>query len=204
MRLLRQGVAGLSQVGSPQNSASRRISGLRQPALGQGAPHLSLGRRLQARTVLAVVVAIAAVGHHRHVQPPRQLLHLGEQLALAVVAAVRLVGLIGGDGQLVGGDHFVTDADLPGEFSRLVQLAGGQAGALAGDGHGAIAQGQLGRLGQHRAVQSAGERHGATAVAAQQVQQSVALGGEFGRKVGHGEFSVVSFQFVRLPARTEN
>ena len=77
---------------------------------------------------------------------------------------------------------FVADADLPGQLAALFQLAGGQAGADAGDGHGPIAQGQLGRLGQHRAVQSAGEGHGATAVAAQQFQQAVAFGGQFGRK----------------------
>jgi hypothetical protein len=44
-----------------------------------------------------------------------------------------------------------------GAGGRLVQLTDGQAGALARYCHGAIAQGQLRRLGQHRAVQSAGE-----------------------------------------------
>ena len=65
-----------------------------------------------------MVVAIAAVGHHRHAQTFRHLLHLGKQLALAVVAAVRLVGLIRGDGHFPGGDDLVTDADLPGHFAR--------------------------------------------------------------------------------------
>ena len=99
-----------------------------------------------------------------------------------MVAAVGLVGLVGGQRQLAGGDRLVADADLPGEFRGLVQFAGRHARARAGDGHRAVAQGQLRRLGQHAAIQPAGEGHRATAVAAQQVQQSVAFLGEFSRK----------------------
>ena len=47
----------------------------------------------------------------------------------------------------------------------------GQAGAGAGDGHGRIAQGQLRRLGDHGAVDAAGKRDGARAVAADQFDE---------------------------------
>ena len=70
--------------------------------------------------------------------------------------------------------------------AALVQFAGRQAGAGARDGHRLVAQGQLGRLGQHRAVQPAGKRHRATAVAPQQFQQAIALGRQFRGKLRHG------------------
>ena len=107
-------------------------------------------------------------------------LDLHEQFGLAEVAAIAAIGLIAGNRQLVGTDHFVANADLPGKRDALFQLAARQACAHARHGHCPIAQGQLGRLGHDRAVQSAGEGHGATAVALQQREQAVALGGKIG------------------------
>ena len=115
-----------------------------------------------------------------------KLLDFHEQFGLAEVAAIAAIGLIAGNGQFVGMDHFVADADLPGKSDALFQLAARQACAHARHGHRPIAQGQLRRLGHDRAIQSAGEGHGATAVALQQFEQAVAFGGKIGREGRHG------------------
>ena len=179
MRLLRHGVAGLSHVGQLPELGQPPDFRLRQSAFGQRATDLAFPHGLQARTVFSVVVAIAAVGHHGHVQPPGELLDLCEQLGLAVIAAVGLIGLIGGIGQFAGLDHLVANADLPGKRACLVQLADGQARADARHGHRAVAQGQLGRFGQHGAVQAAGERHRTATEAAKQFEKPITLVDKF-------------------------
>ena len=73
----------------------------------------------------------------------------------------------------------MADADLPGQVAALVQLAGRQAGADPGHGHGAIAQGQLGGLGQHGAVQSA-ENATRNCPCRAAIQQPLPLGGKSG------------------------
>ena len=57
-----------------------------------------------------------------------------------------------------------------------VQFALGQAVAGAGDGDGPIAQRKLGRLGDHGAIDAGREGDGATAVAADRVDQSLGVG----------------------------
>ena len=66
-----------------------------------------------------------------------------------------------------------------------------------------VAQGQLGRLGQHGAVQPAGKRHRATAEAAQQLQQAVALGGKFGGRSDMGVFSYQATAILDASARSD-
>ena len=127
MRLLKQGVAGLFQVGSPQCSASRRISGFVSPHSAKGlrtfrwaaarrpgrySPWSS--RLLPSATTATPDVAPPA--------PPRQTARSCNG------SSGRTVGLIRGQRDLAGGNDLVTDADLPGKFPRLVQLAGGQTG----------------------------------------------------------------------------
>ena len=62
------------------------------------------------------------------------------------------------------------DADLSGELLALLELPRRQAGADAGDGHGAITQSELGRLGQHGAVEPSGKRNRAALEALQKFQ----------------------------------
>ena len=159
---------------------------LAETALGQGTPHVLARRRL------------AGPGDTRRGRrdccrrpPPPRPSRLatcstcGEQFRLAMVAAVR-------PGWLDKREWTVRRSRPPRDGCRFAgptpatssNSPAGQAGALAGDGHGPVAQGQLGGLGQHRAVQTAGEGHGATAVAPQQIQQAVAFGGEIGGKIG--------------------
>ncbi len=132
--------------------------------------------------MLAAIIVIRAVADHGHLQAIGKLLHLDEQLRLAEVAAIAAIGLIAGNGQFVRMDHFVANADLPGQGQALVQFAACQAFARARHSHCPIAQGQLRRLGHDRAVQSAREGHGASAVALQQFEQAVTLGEEIGVK----------------------
>ena len=55
-------------------------------------------------------------------------------------------------GELLGADHPVADADLPGQLLGLLQLARGQALGDRRHGDRRIAQGVIGRLGDDRAV----------------------------------------------------
>ena len=188
MRLLRQGVAGLSQMGNSQAAANWRISAFVSSHSAKRTADLPLAAGLHAGAMFAAVVVVRAVADHGHAQTLGKLLDFDEQFGLAEVAAIAAIGLIAGNGQFVGLDHFVANADLPGKRDALFQLAARQACAHARHGHRPIAQGQLGRLGHDRAIQSAGEGHGATAVALQQCEQAVAFGGKIGREGGHGSW----------------
>ena len=169
MRLLRQGVAGLSQMGNSQAAANWRISAFVNS-------HSASGLRT-CRSRPACMPGDARRGRRdscRRRPRPRptagKLLDLHEQFGLAEVATIAGVGLIARNGQFVGLDHFVANADLPGERDALFQFAARQACAHARHGHRPLAQGQLRRLGHDRAIQSAGEGHGATAVALKQFE----------------------------------
>ena len=74
MRLLRQGVAGLSQIGQLPGGGQLADLGLGQFALGQRAADLPLAARLHAGPMFAAVVVIRAVADHRHAQPLGKLL----------------------------------------------------------------------------------------------------------------------------------
>ena len=69
----------------------------------------------------------------------------------------------------------MADADLGGDLLALFELTGRQARANAGDGHGPLAQGHLGGLGQHGAVEPSGKRHGATTETLEQLDQLVSF-----------------------------
>ena len=123
--------------------------------------------------------------HDCYVQTPTELLDLHEEFGLAVVAAVGGVLLVVGVRQFVGLEDFVADTDLVGQFAALIQFAGSQAGTGAGDGNRIVAQGQLGGLGQDRAIEPAGKRNRAAPVASQNVEQLVAFGGYVVGQFGH-------------------
>ena len=95
-------------------------------------------------------------------------------------AAVGSVGRVVGLGQFAGIDDNVPDADQAGQMAGRFELAAGQAGAAAGDGHCLCTQGQLGRLGDHGAIDAAGKRHGATAEAGDQLDERSGRIGHFG------------------------
>ena len=79
----------------------------------------------------------------------------------------------------------MTNADLPHQGRTFFQFFDRQAGAQARYSHHALAQGNLGRLGHDRAVQTPGEGHGATTETPQEFEQAVALGGKIGGKKWH-------------------
>ena len=68
MRLLRQGVAGLSQIGQFPIVGQLANLGLGKSALGQRAFYLPLAAGPHAGPVIAQIVQVAAVGHDGHVQ----------------------------------------------------------------------------------------------------------------------------------------
>ncbi len=65
----------------------------------------------------------------------------------------------------------MANPDLPGQFLTFLELAGRHTGADPRDGDGPLLQGQLGRFGQHGAIEPAGECHRHTAKAAKQCQE---------------------------------
>ena len=104
MRDARQGAAGLSAQGSSQARASRRTAALSSPASRERRQHPVVGGRAAAGPVgtrgvvevLPVRDGVERVGAHDLVGDP------GEQLVLAVEAAVGAVGPVGRVAALVG------------------------------------------------------------------------------------------------------
>ena len=88
-------------------------------------------RRLYARTVIAGVVQVRAVNDYRHTQVLFQTIELRVQFRLAVKTAIRRISQIVRVGKFVCRNNFVTDSDLPRDFTSFVQLAGCQAATNA-------------------------------------------------------------------------
>src|ERR1035438_7429713 len=91
MRELRHAEAGRSQVGRPARRDSSRISALVSPASASGAGPLAVQRVLVDAVDDVLVTALAADGFEA-----------GEELVLAVEAAVRIVGHVFGVVELAG------------------------------------------------------------------------------------------------------
>src|SRR5262249_16050475 len=138
--------------------------GLGEAGLLQRVAHAVLGGRRQPGPVVAPVVEVGPATDDRVAQLGQERLDLSVQLALAEVAAGAGVLDGVGVGELVGADDDVADADLPGEPPGVVQLAARDAGAVGGDGDGAVAQGEEGGLGHEGAVDAAAEGDDGAAV----------------------------------------
>ena len=102
------------------------------------------------------------------------------KLALAEIAAVGLVAKIVRVGELLGADHAVGDADPLGQLGGLFEFALREAIGNGGHGHGVVAQGDLGGLGDDSAIDSPGICNGHPAITFEGREQLVALRGQFG------------------------
>ena len=133
MRDDRQADAGSSHVGSPARRDSSLILGLREVGLVERAAHAQLPGGLAPRPVIAAVVRIGAVEDGRDAPLAREPGQLREQLLLAVVAAVRLVGAILGVLHLAGDDELVVEGEVAGQALGDGAVPGRVAGAVGGD-----------------------------------------------------------------------
>ncbi len=71
-----------------------------------------LGRRLQARAVVALIVEVGAAANHLDAQLRQQCLDLTIKLALAVIAARAVVANVIWILKFIGGNDAVADANL--------------------------------------------------------------------------------------------
>ena len=77
--------------------------------MDQGALDVPVLGRLEARPVIVQIVAVAAFDDYCHVRALGDLFRARKQFTLAVITAVGVVGVIGRDGKLAGGDGFMPD-----------------------------------------------------------------------------------------------
>ena len=131
--------------------------GLVEAGVHQGRDDAVVGRRLQARPVVAEVVRVGAV------EDVVEAFLLGDafqgvvERRLAVEAAVHRIGAVGRIRHFVGDDHAVAHAPFLRQFSGQLEVAALQALRAGGDGKRVFAQGGGGNVGDQRTVDAAGE-----------------------------------------------
>src|SRR5262245_23748552 len=114
----RRGLVPRAQAGAARQLTNFRLG---QAGFVEGTPHAKLARRLSARPIVATVVGIAAVGHHRKRAIGCNTGQRCVELVLAVVTAI-------------GGVRLVLRAIELGRVNDLVAQTG-----LAGNGYGKLA-----------------------------------------------------------------
>ena len=160
-----------------QPGAARQLAnlGLREIHFVERAADAELARGLTSGPIVAAIVGVVAVDDDR-VTDRGDARQMRVELVLAVVAAVRRIRAILGAIELARADDFVVKTEIARDPDRELAVALRIAGAVGGDGDGALAQGQLRRLGDDRAVDAAAKGDGDLAEVAQDGQQAVALG----------------------------
>ena len=144
-------LVGVGQAERAGDPAHRRLV---HPGVGQRAQHAVLRRGPRARPVgTARVVGVLAVGDRpQAVRGDHLVADAGEQLVLAVEAAVGAVAAVGRVVALRGADLDDPHAQRAGDRVRARPLVGGQAGRHAEDRDDAVRPEPPGREGeQHRA-----------------------------------------------------
>src|SRR4029079_16424064 len=124
----------------------------------QRTAHGELARGLPARTVVAAIVRVAAVGDDRDTALARNRREVRVQLVFAVVTPVRGVGAALRTRHFGGLDDEVIEAELPGKTKREGAVAFGIARAVGRDRERAGAERAVGRVRQVRAVDAAAVR----------------------------------------------
>ena len=102
------------------------------------------------------VVEVHAVGYVLEATDDAGLLHLGEELVLAVEAAVAVVALIGGVFEFAGVEDVGGDVVLGGEGECGGEFGTGEGGGVGDDGEHIVAEGLIGGVGKVCGVGAAG------------------------------------------------
>jgi hypothetical protein len=105
---------------------------------------------------VAGVVGVAAVGDGGEAELRAELLHGGEELVLAVEAALAVVAEVVGAGHLLGLQDVERDAVGFGEGDGGGELFAGQAGGVGQDGKHVLAEDLVGFVGEIGGVHAAG------------------------------------------------
>src|SRR5262245_38011817 len=120
--------------------------------------YLALGGGLQAWPIIPLVVEVGPAADRANAERRQQFGDGVVQLAFAVVAARAVVAQVVGILELVGADDLVANSNQLRNALGFLQLGTWHAGAVGGDGNGAIAERQERRLGNERAIDATGER----------------------------------------------
>ena len=157
MRDDRQADAGSSQVGRPASPRQLADLLLGEPGLVERTAHAELARRLPARTVVAAIIGVAAVGNHGDAALGANAGQRRVQLVLAVVAAVGRIGPVLGAIELRCVNDLVAQAELTRDPQRELTMMIGIAGAVGGDAERGWTEHRGGFPRQIRAVGAAAE-----------------------------------------------
>lgn len=144
---------------------------------GERREHLMLFGGALAGAVVAAVIGVHAVGDLVETEFRAELLHGFEELGFAVEAAVGVVALVLGLGELFGLDDAQRNAVVFGEGFGLLHVAAGEAGRIGKDGEHAVAEDVVCRGGEKGRIHSAGVGDHDAAEGAKAVFEGMQLGG---------------------------
>ena len=100
---------------------------------------------------------------------------MGIEFHLAVVTAVRTIGEVRPVRHFVRFYHLMADTDQSSKFYSLLQLSCCQARTHCGHSHRTLAEGNVGSLGNHCAIDTTTESNGTTFNLPETVKQSITL-----------------------------
>ena len=129
--------------------------GLGEARIEQRSQNFVLTRGALAGSPVALVVHVNAVSHRSEAALGDEFIEFVKQFVLAKVAAVGIVGAIGGVREFVGGDEFVRQLEARHDSLRLLPVALGVAGAQRRHRQHAVAQRLVRRIGEVRRVHPA-------------------------------------------------
>ena len=158
------GFIGEGEAGFAGEGANFRLGELRSDQRCDGVVlGSSLLSRAEGSDSRGLVVEVHAVGEVGEVAGGAGLLHVGEELVLAVEAALAVVADVVGAVQLSGLEDLGGDVVLGGEGEGGGEFGSGQGGRVSDDGEHLIAEGLVGGIGEVGGVGAAGvgDEHGA-------------------------------------------